>query len=67
MRINQHVKRLLIWSIYILNSFLISSDLYLYHIGMLHEKQSYPVPEIRIDFQQLDEEFESVDTLKLRV
>jgi len=67
MRINQHVKRLLIWSIYILNSFLISSDLYLYDIGMLHEKQSYPVPEIRIDFQQLDEEFESGDTLKIRL
>ena len=34
---------------------------------MLHEKQSYPVPEIRINFQKLDEEFESGDTLKIRL
>lgn len=61
------MKRLLIWSIYILNSFLISSGLYLYDPGMLHEKQTYPVPEIRIDFQQLDEEFERGDTLKIRL
>ncbi len=34
---------------------------------MLHEKPSYPAPEIRIAFQQLDEEFESGDTLKIRL
>jgi len=34
---------------------------------MLHEKESYPAPEIRFDFQQLDEEFESGDTLKIRL
>lgn len=61
------MKRLLIWPIYILNSFLISSGLYIYDPGMLHEKQTYPVPEIRIDFQQLDEEFERGDTLKIRL
>ena len=59
MRINQHVIRLLIWSIYVLNTILIGGDLYLYDPGMLHEKKSYPIPEIKIPFQKLDEEFES--------
>ena len=67
MRINQHVIRLLIWSIYVLNTILIGGDLYLYDPGMLHEKKSYPIPEIKIPFQKLDEEFERGDTIKIRL